>query len=582
MKPIYRIKGWLAFRLFNLWHTIGFLFQPFLTIGVCLILTVLLNALLLLVMRWLPETSALYNLIYALITGVTASFFASICIEFSNNYRNNRLRLLELSGYFNAIEDFEMKKGIWMHPESADLGEDVEAIDPVQAVWYSLPALMPVIQQTYDEKKAFLSYREMESMKQILHMFQCIKRDIQIELRSELGSDIHEVPIASVPDQLKVLLSPEYLSSLRDQEYDRVIHEMVDRIFADVNSLKSAMDDWIPVGERYLDENPSRQHTSSLLSICCRSILEEIEELEKPILKEPISGYLLRRKKEAFSEQIPKETKMNKTWRKTVVIGLATVLVTAVGIFLLAGVPLIINAAYLNGGKFKTAWTAEDVLSYYGTVLSFAGTVVLGIIAVWQTRKANNLSRRMLELEETRNVPMVDLCQINGIPSDLPNGIYQNALTAAIDGCHLAMKEDNTILHSDGDVLAFMLRNVSDTYVTSLEIPSIQYVAYKNGQAVNAQSTNAETSGGIRTFAAGETQYLLLTGIDTSLDPGDLPEEETRKKMLELELTFLLGNTQGKRFRETIHVCYYPARERNDILYPHIFRKDPIKVEHER
>lgn len=127
-----------------------------------------------------------------------------------------------------------------------------------------------------------------------------------------------------------------------------------------------------------------------------------------------------------------------------------------------------------------------------------------------------------------------------------------------------------------------MLKNVSDTYVTSLEIPGIQYVAYKNGQTVNAQHTDAETSGGIRTFAVGEAQYLLITGVDTSLDLGDLPEEEASEKMLELELTFLLGNTCGKRFRETIHVCYYPTRESNDILYPHIFKKDPIKVEPER
>lgn len=63
MRNVHRIKRWLAFRLFNLWHTIGFLFKPFLTIGVCLILTVLLNALPFLVMQWLPQESTLYNLI---------------------------------------------------------------------------------------------------------------------------------------------------------------------------------------------------------------------------------------------------------------------------------------------------------------------------------------------------------------------------------------------------------------------------------------------------------------------------------------------------------------------------------------
>lgn len=86
MINIHRIKNWLTFRLFNLWHTVGFFFKPFLTIGVCLVLTVLLSALLFLVMQWLPQESTLYNLIYALITGVTAFFFVSVCVEFFNNY----------------------------------------------------------------------------------------------------------------------------------------------------------------------------------------------------------------------------------------------------------------------------------------------------------------------------------------------------------------------------------------------------------------------------------------------------------------------------------------------------------------
>lgn len=55
MKPFFRIKSRLAFRLFNLWHTVGFLFKQFLTIGVCVVLTMLRNAVLFLVMQRLPQ-----------------------------------------------------------------------------------------------------------------------------------------------------------------------------------------------------------------------------------------------------------------------------------------------------------------------------------------------------------------------------------------------------------------------------------------------------------------------------------------------------------------------------------------------
>ena len=326
----------------------------------------------------------------------------------------------------------------------------------------------------------------------------------------------------------------------------------------------------MPVSEKDLADEESENY---LLSLYCRNILNELKLLEKPIRNQPGFGAMLRRVKR-FSKKrsAPNETHMKKPWYKKIWVW------TAAALMLIIGVPLIINALYQANGPIKTAWNAADVLGYYGTILSFVGTVVLGIIAVWQTRKANDLSEHMLNLEENKSVPMVDLCQINEIPSGLPKGTYQNSLKATVGDKHLAIKEDNTILYSDGDVLAFAVRNISDTYITSLEIADIQYVAYENGREVRPQSTIAGLTGGIRAFAVGEIQYLLIAGVDTRFDLGDLSEEEAGKRILELEITFLLGNTKGKLFRETIRIGYYPTREKNGIFYPQIVRKEPIAV----
>ncbi len=68
-------------------------------------------------------------------------------------------------------------------------------------------------------------------------------------------------------------------------------------------------------------------------------------------------------------------------------------------------VPIIINELYMKNDGYITKWDAEDVLSYYGDVLSFVGTVLLGVITVRLSVQANNMNKRMLELEFSKSKP---------------------------------------------------------------------------------------------------------------------------------------------------------------------------------
>ena len=43
----------------------------------------------------------------------------------------------------------------------------------------------------------------------------------------------------------------------------------------------------------------------------------------------------------------------------------------------------------------EAEWNAGDALGYFGDVLSFVGTVVLGYIAVKQTERANKLNKEL-------------------------------------------------------------------------------------------------------------------------------------------------------------------------------------------
>lgn len=80
--------------------------------------------------------------------------------------------------------------------------------------------------------------------------------------------------------------------------------------------------------------------------------------------------------------------------------------------FLLIGIPFIINLLFkfnFNINYLETEWSAGDALSYYGSILSFVGTVVLGSLALYQTHiiktEADKKATNIEELERIENMP---------------------------------------------------------------------------------------------------------------------------------------------------------------------------------
>ena len=61
---------------------------------------------------------------------------------------------------------------------------------------------------------------------------------------------------------------------------------------------------------------------------------------------------------------------MKKSWLKWLVIGLLAVIVFVVGI------PIIINECYKANSGYITMWSAADVLSYYGAIITSAGAAI--------------------------------------------------------------------------------------------------------------------------------------------------------------------------------------------------------------
>lgn len=88
------------------------------------------------------------------------------------------------------------------------------------------------------------------------------------------------------------------------------------------------------------------------------------------------------------------------------------ILVCVLSFIIILGVPLAIHILFkINSGIpfFEAEWTAGDALGYYGSILSFIGTVILGVLALYQNRIIKEESDKREELmerqERERNMP---------------------------------------------------------------------------------------------------------------------------------------------------------------------------------
>ena len=74
-------------------------------------------------------------------------------------------------------------------------------------------------------------------------------------------------------------------------------------------------------------------------------------------------------------------------------LGIKNILIIlAVFIFFFFFIPILINQSYKYGHGYVTMWSATDVLSYYGSIVGSAATIIALIITIRFTNKANKES----------------------------------------------------------------------------------------------------------------------------------------------------------------------------------------------
>ena len=228
--------------------------------------------------------------------------------------------------------------------------EEIEEYDKpkdiIQITWQQLPELIPVLKQTFNDYKEFLSDQEIIELKSILTNYQSIQSEIQIRIKSSsmtydalnhpdedyLKSIYPSDVIKNMPEWIRkylsseesqkacnlyadALLSDRYLLSEFMKNYDISQNGIFnyqnepDRI-EEVENQESEEIDYDELDfsepddeETFRAQNEEfykkmelecRPFVSWRLSICCKHISESMDILEKNILEKPYYGMTIK------------------------------------------------------------------------------------------------------------------------------------------------------------------------------------------------------------------------------------------------------------------------------------------------
>ena len=355
----YKIKEFIQFVRLS--------FYPKITLISCVVISLVILTVLAVIMAAVPRDSFWYSLLFAVTTGASGSFFVSVIVEMCNNYKRNKLAWHELQDYYNTILDYEMNKQIMMqktpHQKAEkkaredhiaagganDPDEDDEPKDIVQITWESLPTIIPVLKDTFENKKAFLGDAEINALWSIMSEYEQIRRNIHLILTlSPIEYDVINYPdeeiLKSIYPQNVLNDMPEWMrkqiaTNKSDNSLDMLTNEiMTDRFMLsyymkDYDISKISLEEYekecedieksesefsrddveyeepeydfteleneeefkamhLEINKRF--ESSQKDRVSGMISKCCFEISLNIDILEKSLFKQPLYGEMIK------------------------------------------------------------------------------------------------------------------------------------------------------------------------------------------------------------------------------------------------------------------------------------------------
>lgn len=163
--------------------TICFLFRPATTIVVSCILMVAALSLLIAAIVNIPENTKIYEILLAVLTGISASFVVSITIELCNNYHFNCKRQRELRKYLGFISNYRISQNSFLKTFNEYESENKLGSGKIYVVFYQLKDIIPQLRESLNYRD-YLYLKEINNIDDIIYNYDMLLEIIGMDLFS--------------------------------------------------------------------------------------------------------------------------------------------------------------------------------------------------------------------------------------------------------------------------------------------------------------------------------------------------------------------------------------------------------------
>lgn len=134
-------------------------------------------------------------------------------------------------------------------------------------------------------------------------------------------------------------------------------------------------------------------------------------------------------------------------------------------LFLTIGIPIIISNLFLAEGGYPTAWNAEDVLGYYGTVL----TGMIALVALIATIRSSHIDMvKQFKFNSTQlKRPFFIIKLVRGYPYNVVNNNFETDLKGSWRKKYLV--DEKLRLSNNNADIKISLQNIGDGLALSPE-----------------------------------------------------------------------------------------------------------------
>ena len=209
----------------------------------------------------------------------------------------------------------------------------------------------------------------------------------------------------------------------------------------------------------------------------------------------------------------------------------------------------------------QAEWEAGEILGYFGDVLSFVGSVVLGYIAISQTEKANTLNEELLNIEKNKIKPCVDIdsSQLHKIylAEDMYKQFWEKDRTDRMVIEVLYKQNPRSGIVADSALVRLEILNSGGSDIRRIYIQSAEFYLCVNDPNNNTNGKIARIFGNTN-LKIGEKRTLYIYVKREISDDKELYDDwyaqHSNELMPHMEFELVLETISGNRYLEKI-VC---------------------------